>query len=299
MRCQHRGDRTGKRLLYMFIIPVVAFLCFFFLYPLFFAFYISWFDYSLGDPTRTFIGFQNYREVFRSTMFRVSTYQTVLFVFGAVFLQLVFGLALAMLLKKESILMYASRTIVLLPMALPPLVVALVFGALFNPSFGVATYYIQSLGIDLGTGLFTERSTALLGIILVDVWQWTPLMMIMLLAGLKSLPKELYEAARVDGASHWRLFRYITLPLLRPVIVVALVTRAIGAARIFDSVWAITGGGPGTATNVLNFYLFETGIHKLEIGHAAAIGNIFLAFCIPLVLLSAIVLFPKRTRRRM
>lgn len=277
-------------------MPVVAFTCFFFLYPLFFALYIGLFDYSLGDPTRTFIGLQNYSEVFRSTLFHVSTYQTLLFVFGAVFLQLVFGLALAMLLKKESILMYASRTIVLLPMALPPLVVALVFGALFNPSFGVATYYIRSLGIDLGAGLFAERSTALLGIILVDVWQWTPLMMIMLLAGLKALPQQLYEVAKVDGASQWKIFRHITLPLLRPVIVVALVTRAIGAVRIFDSVWAITGGGPGTATNVLNFYLFETGIQELAIGRAAAIGNIFLAFCIPLIFLSAKVLFPKRTK---
>lgn len=260
--------------------PLFIYLAAFYLYPLIYSVYIGFYEWSLGDATKTFVGFRNYVSAFQDSQFTGSFLNTAIFVIAAVGIELTLGLSLALLLNRESWPMRILRTVILLPTLITPLVVALTWKALLNPDIGALTYYIRAVGIDIGRGIFVERGLAMAGIVLIDVWQWTSLITIILLAGLKGMPIEPYEAAYVDGASRWQAFRYITLPLLRPTILIALVVRTLDAMKIFDSVFAITGGGPGTATTTMNFHIFKVGIQHLKVGAASAMSNIFLLFSV-------------------
>ncbi len=266
---------TGKRSLYLFIIPITIYLVFFFLYPVVYEIYVSFFDYSLGSA-KTFIGLHNYVLMARDEQFLRSLITTALFVVSAVGAELLLGLGVALLLNYENKIMNAIRTVILIPTVFTPLVAGLVWKALYNPDLGVISYYLRALGVPIGRGLIVERTTALFSVILVDVWEWTPLIVIIILAGLKCIPIEPYEAAVVDGASSWQLFRYVTLPLLRPTIVVAVLIRSLDALKIFDIIWAITGGGPGTATTVANLRIFQVGVQQLRIGYASTLSNVLL-----------------------
>lgn len=265
----------GKRSLLLFLVPITLYMISFFLYPVIYGVFISFYDYNLGSP-KAFIGLQNYVLMAHDDQFITSLLTTAIFLASAVLSQLVLGLAIALLLNHESKTMNIIRTVILVPTVFTPLVAGLVWKALYHPDLGPITYYLRALGINIGRGLTVERSTALFSIVLVDIWQWTPLMVIIILAGLKSLPREPYEAGMVDGASSWRLFQYITLPLLRPTLVVALLIRTLDALKIFDIIWAMTGGGPGTATTVANLRIYEVGIQHLRVGYASALSNVLL-----------------------
>lgn len=266
---------VGKRSLFLFLVPITLYLSVFFLYPILYEIYISLFRYSLGG-TKVFVGLQNYGLMLHDSQFTHSLVTTMVFVVVAVLSELVLGLVAALLLNFESRVMNIVRTVILIPTVFTPLVAGLVWKALYHPDLGIITYYLRHLGVPIGRGLTVERATALLSVIVVDIWEWTPLMIIIILAGLKSLPKEPYEAGMIDGASSYRLFQYITLPLLRPTLIVALLIRAMDAMKIFDIIWAITGGGPGTATTVANLRIFEVGVQQLRIGYASALSNVLL-----------------------
>ncbi len=186
------------------------------------------------------------------------------------------------------------RTIILIPTVFTPLVAGLVWKALYHPDLGMISYYLRQLGIDIGRGLTVERSTALLSVIIVDIWEWTPMMVIILLAGLKSLPIEPYEAGSLEGASKWQLFRYLTVPLLRPTITVALLIRTLDGLKIFDIIFAITRGGPGTATTVSNLRIYEVGMQNMEIGYASALANVLLVIGILTGILFIKILYSKK-----
>jgi len=280
-----KGIFSSKYSLYWLMAPLFIYLAVFYLYPLIYSVYMGFFEWNMGDPTMTFVGLSNYVAAFRDSQFTGSFINTATFVVAAVGIELTLGLALALLLNRETWPMRLLRTVVLLPTLLTPLVVALTWKALLNPDFGALTYYIRAVGLDIGRGVFVERSLAMAGIVLIDVWQWTSLITIILLAGLKGMPIEPYEAAYVDGASRWQAFRFITIPLLRPTILIALVVRSLDALKIFDSVFAITGGGPGTATTTTNFHIFKVGIQHLRVGYASALSNIFLAVSVGIGLL--------------
>lgn len=269
------GNVKCRRSLYLFLVPLTVYLVLFFLYPLIYEIYISFYDYSLGS-TKTFVGLQNYIMMANDKQFLGSLITTAIFVLGAVGLELLLGLGGAFLLNCENKVMNAIRTVILIPTVFTPLVAGLVWKALYHPDLGVISYYLRALGVPIGRGLTVERSTALLSVILVDVWEWTPLVLIIILAGLKNLPKEPYEAGVIDGASSWQLFRNISLPLLRPTIITALLVRSLDALKVFDIIWAMTGGGPGTATTVANLRVFEVGIQQLRVGYASALSNVLL-----------------------
>lgn len=248
------------------------------IYPLFFSFFISFFKYRLTDPTqsRTFVWFDNYLAAFNDPQVLKAVSNTLVFVAGTVTLELVAGLALAMLLSAETRLMQIIRSFLLLPMAIPPLVVGLVWKSLYNVDFGVIPYYLKLAGLSVGRGPLGELSTAMPAVILVDFWQWTPLLMVVFLAGLKSLPRDPYEAAIVDGASRWQSFWLITLPLLKPTMLIALLLRTTQSFKVFDIIFATTAGGPGSATTVLNYHIFTVGMTFFDMGYAAALANILL-----------------------
>ncbi len=263
------------RALLWFLVPLSIFMFLFYLYPMLYDIYISFFDYTLGQE-KEFIGFENYRKMLQDEQYLNSLVTTFIFVVTAVSAQLVLGFLIAMLLNKESRLMNVIRTVILIPTVFTPLVAGLVWKALLHPDLGMFTYYMRELGMNIGRGLTVERHTALFAVILVDIWEWTPLMVIILLAGLKSLPNEPYEAAIVDGASRPKIFFYITIPLLKPSIIVALLIRTLDVMKVFDIVFGMTRGGPGTATTVANLRIYEVGMEHLRIGYAASLSNVLL-----------------------
>ena len=262
----------------LMLAPLLIFVFIVAIYPLAFSFFISFFKYRLTDPdqTKTLIGIANYQQAFKDPIVVGSLKTTMKFVVGTVVLELALGLGLALLFSAETRFMRFTRSFLLLPMALPSLVVALVFKALYNTEFGVIPYYLKQMNIDVGRGLLAELSTALPAVILVDIWQWTPLIMFIFLAGIKSLPTEPYEAAIVDGASRWQSFFHITLPLLKPTLLVALLLRTMQSFKVFDIIYATTAGGPGTSTTVLNFQIYKVGLTFFKMGDAAALANILL-----------------------
>jgi multiple sugar transport system permease protein len=236
----------------LLLAPLLIFVFAIAIYPLSFSFFISFFKFRLTDPNqiKTFLGFENYVDAFQDPQVIKSVSNTLVFVFGTVSLELIVGLGLAMLLASETRLMQFIRSSFLMPMAIPPLVVGLIWKSLYNVDFGVIPYYLKLLGLDVGRGPLGEISTAMAAIILIDLWQWAPLLMFIFLAGLKSLPVEPYEAARVDGASRWQSFWSITLPMLKPTILIALLLRTTQSFKVFDIIFATTAGGPGSATTV-------------------------------------------------
>ncbi len=258
--------------------PALLFMLCFALYPLAYSLYISFFDYNLTDPTRSweFVGIANYAKALADHIFRVAALNSVLFVILAVSIQTVLGLGIAVLLNRDRPGTSVIRTLLLAPLTLTPIVVALIWRALYNADYGVVSYYLKQLGINVGRGPVGEPSTALVALVVVDVWQWTPLVALMLLAGLRSQSAELFEAAQIDGASGWQQFRYVALPLLRPILIVALLIRTMDVFKLFDSVFAVTGGGPGYATEVMNHYIFKTGLTFFDMGYAAAMSNLLL-----------------------
>jgi len=265
-----------KSTLMWFLIPISVYMVVFFLYPVIYNIFIGFFDLKLGR-TPVFNGVSNYREMLADTQFLKSLLTTLIFVFSAVSIEVIFGMFIAFLLNHENRLMEIIRTFILIPTVFTPLVAGLVWKSLYHPDLGMITYYLRkfSIDIDIGRGLIVERSLALGSVVVVDIWEWTPLMVIIILAGLKSLPTEPYEAARIDGAGEIPIFFKITLPLLRPTLLVALLIRSLDALKVFDIIWAITGGGPGTSTTVANLRIYEVGMNQLRIGIIGVIIGIF------------------------
>jgi len=276
----------------MLLSPLLIFIVVIAIYPLFFSFYISFFKYRLTDPnqTRTFLGLANYINAFKDPQVTGAIANTLIFVAGTVIVEIALGLGLALLFAAESRRTQMLRSWMLIPMALPPLVVGLVWKSLYNVDFGVIPYYLKQLGLDMGRGPLGELQWAMPAVILIDVWQWTPLIMVIFLAGLKSLPHEPYEAARVDGATRWQSFWYITLPMLKPTFLVALLLRTMQSFKVFDIIYATTGGGPGSATTVLNYHIYTVGMVFFKMGYAAALANILLIIVAALAILYIIVL---------
>ena len=242
---------------YKLILPLVFLLFGIMLYPLFFSLWLSLQDYRLTRINDVqFVGLDNFGLIATDPSFLNAMGNTISFVVGAVILELILGLSLALLIQKLVIFRGAIRSILLAPMFITPIAVGLMFRFLLNSEIGIIPFYLLKVGISLdwfGPGL------ALFSIVLIDVWQWTPFMLLMFLAGLEALPKTPFEAARVDGAGRWLTFSSITLPLLRPVIVVALIIRALDAFKVFEYVFAITRGGPGNSTETNRFSFFPYG----------------------------------------
>ena len=239
-----------------------------FVYPLIDGFRASLHFYRFGRAL-DFIGIDNYRNVLEDERFRESLWITLKFVFLAVSLETVLGLALALLCARELPFIRLARTILIIPMIVTPIVVGIVFRLIYASDVGLLTAVNERLGGEQ-VQVLSKEWTAFLGLVLLDVWEWTPLMFLILLAGIQSLPVEPFEAARVDGAGSWRVFLDHTLPMLRPVLAVAIVLRTIDAFTTFDQVFVLTRGGPGTATQLISIYGYNTAFKFQQTGFAAA-----------------------------
>lgn len=257
-------------------------------FPAIYLLQASLFDFTLLGDSREFVGLGNYLEVFSSPALRSSILKMLLFVIVAVSIELIIGTALAVGLSKQTWFNNIASTILLLPLAVTPAVSALIFRQLLNPNFGWVDYYLRQFSIiDRPVEWLSNPVTAWIAILGLDVWQWTAFVALILMAGIQSLPQEPYEAALVDGASAMQTFRYLTLPMLRPFIGIAVVLRVIQAFKTFDSFKVLTDGGPTDSTEIVNLVIHRIALQSFRIGDAAALGIVLLvmvAVLAPLVL---------------
>lgn len=290
---------AARRRLFLLALgaPAVIYVIAVAIWPILQGLWFSLFDYNLIRPHRAaFVGLENYqRLLFDPTAFR-AVVNTFVFTAIAVAVEFALGLAIALLLWRDDLFNRWMLALVLVPLSITPLVVGLVFNALLAADFGLIGYYLAEWGLSDPRGMFADPVQAMAALILIDVWQWTPLMALILLAGLKSLPTDVLEAAEVDGASAVQRFVMVTLPLLLPAVFLALVLRVMDAFRVFDSVFVTTRGGPADATNVLMYYAVKEGLEFFNIGFASAIATVTLA-CIGLMAAVFVVLIRSADRR--
>lgn len=259
-------------------------------FPLGYAAYLSVTDYKLTDRgAPSIVGADNYAATFADTAFWHAFGTTALFVAVAVGMELILGLAIALALQKQRWAKDLTRSMLLAPMFITPIAVGLTFRFLLNDQLGAIPELLRGLGISYD---FFGPGRALFTIAFIDVWQWTPFMVLLLLAGLESIPREPMDAARVDGASAFYVLRRVTLPLLAPVLVVAILLRCLDAMKVFEYVFATTRGGPGTETETLQYFIYQTGIQFFRLGSASS-----MAFVVLVVVLAVIVVAFRRMDR--
>ena len=227
---------------------------------------------TLLNPSGRFVGLANYSNALTDPTFWHSLLITIGFVIAAVALEMLLGMALSLPLAGERLSSNWGTTLLLLPFAITPVVSAMIFKELLNPNYGWVDYYMGRLGLPAHVEWLSNPTTAWIGLIGLDVWQWTPFVALILIAGLQSLPHEPREAAAIDGASTWQTFWHVTLPQLKPFIAIAMVLRTIQAFKTFDSFKVMTDGGPGDSTEILNLAIYRIALQSFRIGAAAAIA---------------------------
>jgi multiple sugar transport system permease protein len=278
------GER--QRFMLMLIAPAVTLLILFQAVPIFIGGSASFQDWMLYNPKKTWLGLSHYISVLTDPAFlKIVLPNTFLFMFSSVAISLAFGLALAIVLNRPFRGRKVVQTVLLLPLMVAPVIAAIMVRWMFNDQFGIVNVLFEALGGTPQPWLI-QRWSAFAIIVLTDCWLWIPWFTLLLLAGLQSLPKEPFEAAAIDGTNRWRVFRYLTVPMLRPVIVVCIVIRAIDAFRTFDIVWALTGGGPARQTELFSVYAYEQAFVFLDFarGSAAAIIGALIILVVGLAL---------------
>jgi len=284
-------DRSARL---AFLLPAVILILVLSIFPLLFSLALAFMSWDLSRLTggARFIGLGNFITLVNDARFWNTARVSLTFVVGAVLLEYVLGLGVAMLLNQEVRFRRFFRVAFLVPMMLTPAAVAYAGRMLFNEGMGPINDIIKHLG---GPQIpwFSNANLALPSLMLLDAWEWTPFMMIVLLAGLQSLPPEVYEAARVDGASDWQLFRHVTFPMLAPVSITVILIRALEAFKLFDIVTVMTGGGPGTATEPVTLYAYLVGMKNGNLGYASAI-----AYSLLVMVIIFTTLFLNSVRRR-
>lgn len=248
-----------------------------------------------ADPTPRFAGVENYRQLVFDGQFLYSLWLTLRFAFFAVASELIIGYLLAQLFMRDFPLKGLFRTIHTLPLMVAPIAVGATWRLLTVPGLGPIPYYLDRwFGIDYRLGSFADQ--AFYTTVLMDIWHWTPLVTLTLLAGLASLPREPFEQAQIDGANRFQVFRYITLPLLMPVILAAVFIRVMDALRTVDEVWMLTGGGPAAATRYVGLYIWRVVFPKTDYGYGSAMSLLTLYLTIVMCWLLYAALVARRDK---
>jgi ABC-type sugar transport system permease subunit len=283
-----RGPAESARLGWLFVAPALATVVLVALFPLAWTVWESLHQHDLRMPWlgRPFVGLRNYAEILGDGRFWGALAHTAFFATASIALELVLGLFLALALNGSFRGRGAVRAAVLVPWALPTVVAALLWRFMFDSQAGIANAALIRVGLlDHPVVWFVQAATAWVPVILADVWKTTPFVALLLLAGLQNIDRSLYEAAATDGAGAWWQFRHITLPLLMPAILVALIFRTLDAFRVFDLIYVLTGGGPGTSTEPVALYAFGTLLQNLEFGYGSALSVVIFLITLALALL--------------
>ena len=279
-RHQPRGARligvVDRNLPILFPLPALCLVAALMLYPLVYTVVLSTRSYDLGFRSYSFVGLANYVTALTSQRFWDAFARTFAFTALSVAASIVLGMVMALILNREFRGARWARTAFLLPMVATPVATSLVWMMMFNPTLGVLNYLLQLVGLPPSVWV-ADPQLVIPSLVLVDVWQFAPFAMLILLAGLRSLPAEPFESAVMDGASRWQMFWRITVPLLRPVLVVVLIFRTIDALKVFDIIWVITAGGPGFSSETLYVYAYNQAFKYLDIGYGSAVIVLFTA----------------------
>jgi len=263
-----------------FIAPALIVILAVIVFPWMFTLWMSLFDWKIGSP-HVFAGLANYTDLLGNQRFQEAVMHTLVFTAMAVAAPLVLGTAAALVFHEKFAARGVLRGLFVLPMMATPVAIALVWTMMFHPQQGVLNYLLSLVGIGPSEWVYSPR-LAILCLVMVDVWQWTPLVMLIVLGGLASLPTDPFEAAHMEGATRWQTLRHVTLPLLLPFILVAAVVRLIDALKTFDTIYVITQGGPGTASETINLYLYLQAFSFFQIGKASAVVVVFFLLVIGL-----------------
>ena len=266
---QQRQDRL------IFLVPSMTVLAVILFYPLAYSLGLSFYNYYLPVPRTTFVGLDNFRFILGDDAFWDALGVTARFTGAAVTIEVVLGIAVALLLDTRIPCRRFVTTVVLLPMAITPAVAGLLMRWMFESNWGLVNYFLGLVGVR-GPGWTGDPVWALWSIVLADAWQNTPFVILVVYAGLQSVPVEPLEAAMVDGASRVQTLAHVVFPFLRPLILFVLIIRSMDAFRIFDQVFVMTGGGPGTTTQTITFYNYVMAFRQLRMGRASALGVITL-----------------------
>ncbi|MDP9362962.1 MAG: sugar ABC transporter permease [Chloroflexota bacterium] len=256
-----------------FVLPAVVVIAAVILFPWLFTVFMSLHRWQVASP-RVWVGLDNYVALLEDARFHAAVGRTLLYTLFAVVLPVLLGVLAAVLFHQEFPLRGFFRGIFILPMMATPVAIALVWAMMFHPQLGVLNYLLSLVGLPPSLWVYSP-DTVIPALVLVETWQWTPLVMLIVLGGLAAMPTEPLESASIDGAGVWRVFRDITLPLTLPFIMVAVVLRTIDALKAFDTIFAITQGGPGTASETINVYLYLQAFNFFQIGHASAVVVVF------------------------
>ena len=273
-------------------IPLLV-IALFTIYPMLYAVRNSFYQYILTKPkAHPFIGLKNFQEVITNYYFTNSLTNTAVYTVAVVIAVLIFGLAVALLINSKVLFSHPLRIVILLPWAIPAVVAGLMWKWILNSDFGLLNGFLYGVGLIKDYIPFLANPTlAKISLIMAFVWKEGPLVTIFFLAGLQLIPNELYEAARIDGGGGWRLLRYITLPLLRPIILIVMVYETMTAILVFDLIYVLTGGGPGDATAMISWFAYAEIFKFLNLGHGLA-----LAIIIALIIVVLIILYLRMLR---
>ena len=281
----------------MFVGPALLYLVVFAIYPLFYSLRLSFTDLTAADGTGIWIGVRNYHDLLVDPQFWNAAMNSAIMVASTVALQLVLGIALALFFNLQLTGSWIVRGILVLPMLITPIVVGVMWRALLNPDWGLVNWAIAAIGIKppnwLGSTEWAMRT-----LILVDTWQWTPFVFVIVYARLQALPQDVFEAAQVDGAGYFSTLWHVTLPLLTPALLFAAIFRAVDGFRSFDLIYGLSYGGPARTTTTLAFFSFQNGFQFQNYGYAAAVAYMMLLILIvgTTVLLRYAPLRPGRVR---
>lgn len=265
-----------RRTAILFVLPAVLVLLAITVFPLIYELRLAFLSWELTVSTEsTFVGLQNFADIlFRDERFWSSLRVTMVLMIGGVAIQLVLGTSLALLLNQMGRWRTLLLSLFLIPVLIAPVVAGFQFRMIYHDQFGPLNYIIELLtgGLWRGFAWIADPKVALFAIMMTDVWQWTPFLMLIVLAGLQSISIELYEAAEVDGATGAQQFWQITLPLILPVIIIGILIRAMDSFKLFDIIYLLTGGGPGDTTETISYYTYLQGFKFFSLGYTAAMA---------------------------
>ena len=275
---------------YLFILPAVVVMAIGLIYPVIDAFYLSLYDWQIGTPldSAEFIGLAQYQRMLNDDAVYNSIWVTFKFGFWVITIEMVLGVALALLLEKPIRGASLFRTIFILPLMVSPVVVGLIWRYLFNTRVGWINYYLEQWGFE-GLNWLGEPGLAMFAIIFTDIWQWTPFIFIIVIAGLQALPSEIVEAAKIDGANWWQTIFLVKLPMIRSILLIAFLMRLIDVFRALEVMYILTYGGPGNSTELLSLHIYKSAFDSQQLGYAAAISAllIVIVFLLSLAILLA------------
>lgn len=263
-----------------FVIPALVVILAVIVFPWVFTLWMSAHRWTLGQE-QSFIGFENYIRLASDIRFWESLWHTLIYTVLSVVAPLILGTLAALVFDAQFPLRGFLRGVFVMPMMATPVAIALVWTMMFHPQLGVLNYLLSFIGIGPLEWIYNQ-STVIPSLVLVETWQWTPLVMLIVLGGLAAVPREPYESAEIDGANAWQKFRYLTMPMIAPFLMIAVIIRSIDAVKSFDIIYAMTQGGPGTASETINIYLYNTAFAYYDIGYGSAMAVVFFIIIVAL-----------------